>query len=153
MATSISAAAQITPGVTGGGTFTCRDGDDNEVIVTHGFDLRCEGRPNNLQLNWNGNRFHLQGLEDRECDEDEEEGEFEIEIDGTGRYNGESGAVICASFADAGEPGAGEDEVEIVLLESGGECDHGGDEVEFEGDVILECAEELLTSGDHRAHF
>ncbi|MCI0414996.1 hypothetical protein L0222_19655 [bacterium] len=149
----ISAAGTIIPGVTGGGTFPCQDGEGSDVIVTHGFTLRCDGGPNKLQLNWNGNRFLLENIDERICDEDTEEGdeEFEIEIDGTGRFNGESGAVICASFADSGEPGASEDEVGIILLEEGGTCEFD-DEGEFTGDVILLCDEELLISGDHNAH-
>ena len=44
--------------MTGGGRLA------TNMIVTHGFELHCDVNdlPNNLQINWGGNRFHLEVL-------------------------------------------------------------------------------------------
>ena len=93
----------------GGGTFT----------VTHGKELHCDAtqKPNNLEVNWAGNKFHLEQLVKATCIDnpsiisspppsphpgpslDTYTGE------GYGRYNGVSGAYAEWSMTDEGEPG------------------------------------------------
>ena len=53
--------------MTGGGKFT-----DGNMTVTHGFVLHCNVArlPNNLQVNWNGNKFHLESLTSATCSDD-----------------------------------------------------------------------------------
>jgi hypothetical protein len=40
--------------------------------VTHGFRLRCDPTtgPQRLQVNWDGNRFHLEALANALCSDD-----------------------------------------------------------------------------------
>ena len=101
--------------MTGGGSVFTAAG----TRVTHGFQIHCiapEGaapiEPNNLQVNWKGNRFHLTQLTRGECsnspliDSGQPPAPFEVYRGaGTGRYNGEPGATADWRFTDAGEPG------------------------------------------------
>jgi len=109
--------------MTGGGRF-----DDNGTRVTHGFTLHCDpaALPNRLQVNWGGNRFHLQELTSAFCsdDPDLDEGSPVAGFDtyrgeGTGDYNGVPGATAVWTFTDAGEPGR-DDFTEITITEAGG---------------------------------
>ena len=131
--------------ITGGGTAVCQDGDGNAVTVALGLTLRCAGEPNRLEVNWNGNRFHLESVDLIGCEE-EEEGSS-IFFVGQGRYNGQSGASIEADLEDAGEPGAGVDEVDIVITDT-------------DANVVLTCRQAVnggiegvtLATGNIQAH-
>jgi hypothetical protein len=97
--------------MTGGGSVFASNG----TRVTHGFELHCDASkgPNNLQVNWGkGNRFHLESLTSASCSDDPNIAEnppaagFDTyKGEGTGRYNGVSGATAKWTFTDAGEPG------------------------------------------------
>lgn len=132
--------------MTGGGSVFTSDG----VRVTHGFELHCMENgvpiePNNLEINWEGNRFHLEMLTMGECRD-------AAEIDpvpprapfdtydgaGTGRYNGESGASARWKFTDAGERGS-EDTATIIIQDANG--------IE-----VLRVDTANLTFGNHQAH-
>ncbi len=124
--------------MTGGGKF------DN---VTHGFVLHCNASrlPNNLQVNWNGNKFHLESLTSATCSNDPgiDPGQPAAGFDtykgkGTGRYNGVSGATAEWTFTDAGEPGKGKDSAKILIKDK-------------DGNVKLN-AEGVLNGGNHQAH-
>jgi len=85
--------------------------------VTHGFELHCDPAvgPNNLEVNWSGNHFHMEELLTASCPNDPTinpppppatDGGFDTFIGtGTGRCNGVEGATISFTFTDAGEPG------------------------------------------------
>jgi hypothetical protein len=103
--------AQVNHGfMTGGGSVFTRAG----ARVTHGFELHCtpSDGPNSLQVNWSKGRFHLTSLDSASCSDDPAispsppDASFDtISGSGTGRYNGQAGASIEFTFADAGEPG------------------------------------------------
>lgn len=128
--------------MTGGGSVFATDG----VRVTHGFELHCDPsvEPNRLQVNWGGNRFHLQSLTSASCsdDPDIDEGHpvagFDTYVgEGTGRYNGVPGATATWTFTDAGEPGAN-DFAEIVITDA-------------DGNTVLSVSGNL-DRGNHQAH-
>lgn len=104
--------------MTGGGSnFTA-----NRVRITKGFQIHCDlSVPNNLQVNWPGNRFHLTSLTNAVCTEDPNiiqappAAPFDTFTgDGIGRLNGDDGATIHFVFVDAGEPGSS-DTVSMVI--------------------------------------
>jgi hypothetical protein len=82
--------------------------------VTHGFELHCDPEvgPNNLEVNWAGNHFHMEELLTAVCSDDPSiappppPAGFDTYVGtGTGRCNGVAGASISFTFTDAGEPG------------------------------------------------
>jgi hypothetical protein len=77
------------------------------VRVTHGFELHCSitSTPNNLEVNFAANRFHLDALTSVSCSVNPVTGVATITGTGTGTYNGVAGATIAFTFTDAGEPG------------------------------------------------
>jgi hypothetical protein len=96
--------------MTGGGSVFESDG----TRVTHGMELHCDvaDLPNNLEINWAGNRFHLQNLTSAFCYKDplinaqHPTNIFNTYVgSGTGDYNGVAGATASFTFTDAGEPG------------------------------------------------
>jgi hypothetical protein len=76
------------------------------VRITHGMELHCSigSLPNNLEINWNHDRFHLESLASVSCFITSS-GVAVIEGTGTGTLNGVSGYTITFTFTDAGEPG------------------------------------------------
>jgi len=114
--------------------------------VTHGFELHCDAseEPNNLEVNWDGNSFHLESLDSARCSDDPAiepnppTADFDTyEGAGTGRYNGVSGATAEWTFTDAGEPGGG-DTAQISIKDVG-------------GNVVLSVSGNL-NKGNHQAH-
>lgn len=89
--------------MTGGGSVFTSDG----TRVTHGFELHCSTSqtPNNLEVNFNGNQFHLDSLTSVDCAFDASTNTFIIFGTGTGTYNGVPGATVFFRLTDAGEPG------------------------------------------------
>jgi hypothetical protein len=96
--------------MTGGGSII-----SNGLRVTHGFELNCDAaqNPQRLEINWQGNRFHLEQLNTAFCsnnpsiDQGQPAAGFNVYTgSGAGRLNGVSGATIEFVFTDAGEPGA-----------------------------------------------
>jgi hypothetical protein len=129
--------------MTGGGNFYCTSGGET-VKATHGFTLHCDpsNGPNRLQINWEGNRFHLEDYLTAFCELNGDPSPPEAPINtltfsGEGRYNGESGATITGTFTDNGEPGGGVDEITV--------------EITFEGTTVLSCST-TLNKGNHQAH-
>jgi hypothetical protein len=95
--------------MTGGGSIFA-----GSMRITHGMELNCDAtqNPQNLQINWQGNRFHLQQLTSAFCSNDPyinpappEAGFNTFTGSGIGRLNGRAGATIDFTFTDAGEPG------------------------------------------------
>jgi hypothetical protein len=131
---------------TGGGrvlTGSLTDPTTGEELrkVTHGFQLHCnsESGPNNLQVNWLGNKFHLEQLVAAVCVDDgstnepppnPNPGKNKPTLDvyrgeGYGRYNGECGAYAEWVMDDNSEPGKEDHIVSLVIWD------------EFEGNVVL----------------
>jgi hypothetical protein len=127
--------------MTGGGRFAATDG----TLVSHGFQLNCDPSetPATLQVNWNGNRFHLEEVRRAFCAM--EPGKtpqppaagFNLHTgSGAGRLNGEP-ASIAWSLVDGGEPGR-LDSVTIVIRDAN-------------NNVVLSAAD-LLRTGNQQAH-
>jgi hypothetical protein len=149
-AAAVAYAGRANCWMTGGGS-VFREGDGVEVVtqgpkigrVTHGFELRCDNRPNTLEINWDGNRFHLEQLLSGVCTDsplitpNPPDAQFDTYTgSGNGRYNGESGAYAEWVFTDAGEGGSG-DTATITIW--------------FNGAIVMEVSG-YLTFGNHQAH-
>jgi hypothetical protein len=95
--------------MTGGGSVFRID----DVRVTRGFEIHCDLRePNNIQVNWPDNKFHMTELTSAVCTDTvavqapPQSSPFDsFKGTGTGRYNNQAGARIEFEFVDAGEPG------------------------------------------------
>jgi len=94
------------------------------IRFTHGFELHCNAadEPNNLEINWEGNQFHLTELLTASCSDDPSisEGQPAAGFDtyegtGIGRLNGVDGASISFKLTDAGEPGKFVDLFEFTI--------------------------------------
>jgi hypothetical protein len=122
---------------------------DAEGRVTHGFELHCDGRPNNLEVNFHaeGTKFKLTNLLSAICldsatiEPDPPGANFDTYIgSGVGRYGAGNGAPgYCADwiFTDAGEPGTA-DTMSLTVHD----CD---------GNTIISIAG-VLSRGNHQAH-
>ena len=82
--------------------------------MTHGFELHCDPRQgsNNLEVNWNGNKFHLDTPTSAVCTDDPSitprppAASFDTyRGTGVGHYNGTTLVTAEGVFTDAGEPG------------------------------------------------
>ena len=96
--------------MTGGGSVFTFD----DVRVTRGFEIHCDLRePNNIEVNWPGNKFHMSELTSAVCTDSPAVGQappksapFDTFIGtGDGKLNNRPGARIEFVFVDAGEPG------------------------------------------------
>jgi hypothetical protein len=105
-----------------------------EVRLNFGFELHCDASktPNNLQINWRplsggpSYIFHLESMDSASCSETPADqgmppAPFDTHIgSGTGRFKVGSSpwqtATIEWRFVDDGEPGAGKDELSIVIV-------------------------------------
>jgi hypothetical protein len=148
LALAVSASAGKPPDcwMTGGGSIFDSDGSvEYTGRTTHGMILHCDTRnPNNLQINWEGNTFHLTDLASAACPDtagitpNPPDAEFDTFIGfGEGRLNGDPGATIVFTFTDAGEPGTA-DTAEITIFDP-------------DGWQVLSIAG-TLTFGNHQAH-
>jgi len=107
--------------ITGGGSIFTKGG----LRVTHGFELHCdiEDAPNNLEVNWGGNHFHMETLLSATCTDDPNidqhppaSAPFDTYVGtGVGSCNGVPGALISFTFVDGGEPGWKNDTGKIVI--------------------------------------
>jgi hypothetical protein len=116
--------------MTGGGSVFAADG----MRVTHGFELHCDAdaAPQRLEVNFNGNRFHLESVTTMFCYPLTVNGvtTYHLFGVGTGRLNGVSGAEISFHFTDSGEPGKDTDVADYIIQDSSGivmmvDGDHG----------------------------
>lgn len=107
--------------MTGGGRL------NEEIIVTHGFELHCDLNDdlNNLEINWDGgNHFHLESLTLVRCLDDPtiapkppNAGFDRYEAFGIGKLNGVDGAEVYFELTDAGEPGT--NDTAFIVVPSG----------------------------------
>jgi hypothetical protein len=138
----ITVQVPLTGRMTGGGRFFTADGQR----VTHGFSLNCYSGAGgtNLEVNWNGNAFHLESLDHAACfdnpligEEHPRAGFDTYQGKGTGSLNGTPGYTAEWRLTDAGEPG-GNDVAEISILDPA-------------NNVVLN-ADGTLRNGNHQAH-
>jgi hypothetical protein len=127
--------------MTGGGSVFMGD-----VRFTHGFELHCDVNdlPNNLEVNWPDNRFHLTALTSVVCTDDpalhplpRKAGFDTYSATGVGLWNGQPGATIEFVFTDDGEPGKN-DHATMTITPP------GGSPVTVDG---------YLEKGNHQAHW
>jgi hypothetical protein len=124
---------------------------DDEVRVSHGFELHCnpEYLPNNLEVNWLGDSFHMTELLSATCLDDSTPNEppkspypgptLDVYVgEGIGRFNGEDGAHAEWIFTDNGEPGKKDEIVKLIITTSS-------------GDVVLSINDTIdLNGGNHQ---
>jgi hypothetical protein len=120
--------------------------------VTHGFELHCNPAlgPNTLEVNWNGNSFHLTTLTNAICwntgiSPAPPAAPFDQYYgSGTGKYNGVDGFSANWQFTDHGEPGKNNDAISYLIISDSA------------GNVVLNLSPTggpyLLDSGNHQAH-
>lgn len=145
VALSASAAKPSDCWMTGGGSIFDTIEVEYTGRTTHGMVLHCDTRnPNKLEINWEGNRFHMTSLDSAMCPDtagispNPPDAQFDTFIGmGTGRLNGDPGATISFIFTDAGEPGTG-DTAEIYINDP-----YGNPVLSISGP---------LTFGNHQAH-
>lgn len=148
---------------TGGGTIDDGAYLPEGVRVTHGFELHNDLRkPNNLEVNWGGNHFHMTELTFADCWLSDEyplpnppKAPVNVVVGiGTGKYNGVDGYNIGFRFTDAGEPGSN-DFARIVITEPGVPITTamlaGPGPVLITGTVLE--VDGNLNKGNHQAHF
>jgi hypothetical protein len=130
---------------TGGGHQIRVDG----VRVTRGLTIHCDlVLSNNLEINWNGNQFHmLEHLTTVECSDSPDivQAPPPAPLDtligtGSGRYNGNEGYSIEFTLQDYGEPGRN-DQMAILITE------------DATGAVILDVPLQTLSGGNLQAHY
>ena len=138
--------------MTGGGSINVSLGGDlaKPVRITHGFELYCDASkgPNNLQVNWGNERFHLDSLNSALCVDNPSinpnppSASFDTyHGKGVGRYKKGNGPWQTATaewtFTDAGEPGKGADSMAILIKV---------------GSTVVLQATGILDGGNHQAH-
>ena len=120
-------------------------------ILSHGFQLHCNVNhtPNNLQINWQGNSFHLENLESAICIDDGTTNEppkspkpgptlDTYTGEGSGRLNGVDGARAEWIFTDNGEPGKNDEILKLIIKNEN-------------GDTVLEITDGVnLKGGNHQ---
>jgi hypothetical protein len=96
--------------MTGGGSVFTFD----DVRVTRGFEIHCDRRePNNIEVNWPDNKFHMSELTSAVCIDSPAVGQAPPKSapfdtftgTGDGKLNNRPGSRIEFVFVDAGEPG------------------------------------------------
>ncbi len=121
----------------------------DNVRVTRGLTIHCDLLlSNNLEINWQGNRFHTEEhLITVECSDDPAiiQDPPPAPLDtligiGEGRYNGESGYTIEFVLRDFGEPGR-EDEASFLVYPNG-----------VPESPVLDVPLQKLTGGNLQAH-
>ena len=138
----VTALAQGDGRMTGGGSVYT----DAGTRVTHGFELHSAINfgPNNLQVNFDRNSFHLEQLtairqfDDPNLNPLPRPAYFDTVIgEGLGRFNGQSGYRVWFEFTDNGEPGK-KDFARIEIRDPN-------------GNLVLFVAGNL-NNGNHQAH-
>ena len=155
---SLTCAIPLEERMTGGGSVIVDPPGKQAVVtgetdaltrVTHGFEIHCGAppeTPNNLEVNWPGNRFHLENLTLGGCvcnpaflpPDNPDAGFNEFIGAGTGKLNGVEGASIAFIFTDQGEPGT--NDTEQITIEDPA------------GVVVLTFSQTNITFGNQQAH-
>jgi hypothetical protein len=133
---------------TGGGN-SIRMSDS--VRLTRGLTLHCDLLlSNNLQVNWPGNKFHtLEHLLTVACTDDPAiiQAPPDSPVDtiigvGNGRWNGTKGYTIEFTLRDFGEPGKKNDEVGLLIYETGNSAN-----------VVLDLPLQKIRGGNIQTHY
>jgi hypothetical protein len=128
---------------TGGG----RDIEVGGLSITQGLELDCDlRRPDTLEINWAGHRFHLETLESVTCllignPKPPVAPINEMIGLGTGRYDGVDGYTVAFTLIDNGEPGR-HDMIAFSVYQTANP-----------GNVVLTLPLQSLTKGNLQAHF
>lgn len=144
----------LTCGTTEGGTGRFTGGGSQVVVggvkITRGLTIHCDLLlSNNLEVNWQGNRFHTtEHLTTVACTDDPAivQAPPPAPLDtligvGAGRYNGSDGYTIEFTLVDYGEPGR-DDRAAIRIFQTSNP-----------GNVVLNVPLQTLTSGNLQAHY
>ncbi len=136
---------------TGGGhQIRVDDISGTQVRITRGLTIHCDLLlSNNLEVNWQGNQFHMtEHMLTIQCSDSPDIDQFPpaAPLDtligvGTGRYNGEYGYTIEFTLVDAGEPGVN-DQMRIFIYETANS-----------GNVVLDVPLQVLSGGNLQAHY
>ncbi len=126
--------------MTGGGSVF-----NGNMRITHGFEIHCDlKKPNNIEVNWPGNKFHMKDLTSAVCTDDPSinpkppNAPFDTFTGkGNGKLNGIDGAKIEFVFTDAGEPGT-KDKAIMKIFDGANK-------------LVLEVSG-YLNKGNHQAH-
>jgi hypothetical protein len=119
-----------------------------DVFVSRGFTIHCDiTRSNNLEINWPGNRWHIdKPLTSAICIDDPNfspvppRSPFDTFIgEGIGRLNGIDGSLVRFRFVDTGERGGQTDLASIQIYDAAGV-------------LVLDVPLSLLTHGNIQAH-
>jgi hypothetical protein len=118
------------------------------VNVTRGFTIHCDiTLSNNLEINWEGNKWHLDKpltaalcLDDPAISPEPPPAPFDtFNGEGIGRLNGVDGYRAKFTFIDAGEPGGNNDRAGIMITDP-------------DGNVVLLVELSFLDRGNIQAH-
>lgn len=117
------------------------------VAVTKGSEVDCDlHRPsNNLEINWNGNQFHMEAFTSAACSLNGIPNPPPAPVNtingtGTGRYDGVDGYTVMFTLVDNGEPGTS-DEAGFLVFETANPAN-----------VVLNVPLQLITGGNIQAH-
>jgi hypothetical protein len=119
------------------------------VRITRGFTIHCDLLlSNNLEVNWEGNHFHMTKHTSATCSDNPDiiQAPPKAPVDtivgtGTGKYNNVDGYTINFTLVDAGEPGT-LDQMALKIYETANP-----------GNVVLDVPLQLMTGGNVQAHF
>ena len=120
-----------------------------DVRITRGFTVHCDiTLSNNLEINWPGNKWHLDKplisarcIDDPEINPEPPPAPFDTFIgEGVGSLNGQPGSWVDFTFADAGEPGGHNDRASIRVYAPGGA-------------LVLDVPMSFLDHGNLQAHY
>lgn len=134
---------------TGGGKLVTVNLVNGLVIsVTKGFEVDCDlHQPsNNLEVNWEGNQFHMTAFTQATCTAPGVPNPPTAPVNkivgvGTGRYDGVDGYTIEFTLVDNGEPGT-KDQIALKVYETANPLN-----------VVLDTGGlQLITSGNIQAH-
>lgn len=136
--------------MTGGGSWIGMVGTDGEEVkVTNGFTLHCDiTLSNNLEINWAGNRWHIEKenivpfcWDNELVDPEPPPAPFDtFEGEAIGYLNGEWGSRIEFVLVDYGEPGGKNDRGAMIIWDK-------------DGNQVLEVEEGQLSHGNLQAHY
>ncbi|MEW5975671.1 MAG: hypothetical protein AB1898_07680 [Acidobacteriota bacterium] len=135
----------VLAGAKGAARRTVTDG----VRITRGFTIHCDlVLSNNLEVNWEGNHFHMERHTSASCSDDPTiiQTPPKAPVDtiigtGIGRYNNVEGYTIQFTLVDAGEPG-NFDKAALKIYETANP-----------GNVVLDVPLQPIAGGNVQAHF
>lgn len=128
----------------GGGQVTVGD-----VYITRGLTVHCDiVLSNNLEINWPGNKWHLDKpltsalcIDDPTVTPEPPPAPFDTFIGvGIGRLNGVDGYRVEFIFVDSGEPGGDNDKTQIQIFSPSNE-------------LVLDVPLDFLDNGNLQAHY